>query len=211
MTLTRKTTLTLAATLLCLGTFSTNFSHAETLPDLSLQAKLNSTLRGNFAFTAWRSCVQSKSPIAGFDPVTHELLADAEAMSFVESGIVRFNGDGTLKADDIRVTMVGAPVIGTVPVQAGLKSSCQGTYAVNSDRSCSVKMTCSAQLPDNMMMTMNPFHYNGTIDMLYKTIAMTESDGTIQKISFSQNGSPTPIYSLERVCASSGTLINIGK
>lgn len=212
MTLTRKTSMTLAAALLCIGTISTNVSHADTPPDLSLQTKLNSTLRGNFAFTAWRSCVQSTVPnAAGFDPGSHALLTDAAAMSFVESGIVRFNGDGTLKADDIRVTMLTAPEIGKTPVQAGLRSSCQGTYAVNSDRSCSIKMTCSAQLPGNMVMTMNPFHYNGTIDLLYKTIAMTESDGTIQKISFSQSGSPTPIYSLERVCASSGTLINTGK
>jgi len=213
MTLTKKTTMTLAAALLCIGTINTNLSHADTTPDVSLQTKLNSTLRGNFAFTAWRSCVQSTVPNAtGFHPESHALLtADAEAMSFVESGIVRFNGDGTLKADDIRVTMVTAPEIGKAPVQAGLRSSCKGTYAVNSDRSCNIKMTCSAQLPGNIMMTMNPFHYNGTIDLLYKTIAMTESDGTIQKISFSQNGSPKPIYSLERVCASSGTLINSGK
>lgn len=202
----KKLRIIMAALLLCIATTGTNPLHAATTGEESQQAQLNSTLQGTYAFTAWRSCVQT--PYApGFDRTTHALLTDGESMSFVEAGTVRLNGNGSLKIVNARVTQIsnGTPSATTTPVVAGLRSSCTGTYAVRPDRSCSIDMTCSAQLPGNMLMTMKPFHYDGAIDTLNKTLTFSESDGGIQTITLLLNGSP--INTSERICASSGTMI----
>ena len=202
----------MAAALLCFAATGTNLLHAETTVDVEQQAMLNSSLLGKFAFSAWRACVQSKYPnVPGFDPISHAQLIDAESTSFSESGIVRFNGKGTLKIVDAQVISVGAPAVNSVPVMAGLRSSCTGTYAVHPNRSLDMVMSCSAQVPGNMTMTMGPFHYAGYIDLLNKTVTMSESDGTIQAIALSPTGSSTPLYTFERICASSGTLMQTGK
>ncbi|MBT1075670.1 hypothetical protein [Geobacter grbiciae] len=174
------------------------------------QALLNTLLKGSYAFTASRTCVQTPySP--GFDQTTRQLLTDGETVGFIESGTLTFSGTGSVKGDNITVAVMepAKAIAGSAPMQNGITSSCAGTYSVNPNRSYSATLTCTSQLGNGLSLAIGPAAYQGSVDVTQNMLTISETGGNIQAVTVAIGG--TPVQSFDRVCTSSGTLIRTGK
>lgn len=174
------------------------------------QALLNSLLKGSYAFTVSRTCVQTPySP--GFDQTTRQLLTTGETVGFIESGTLTFSGTGSVKGDNITVAVMepAKAIVGSAPMQNGITSSCAGTYSVNPNRSYSATLTCTSQLGNGLSLAIGPAAYQGSVDVSQNMLTISETGGNIQAVTVAIGG--TPVQSFDRVCTSSGTLVRTAK
>jgi hypothetical protein len=206
MTPTRRRTL--AASLALLIPVAAGAAETTAITPLQ-QAKLNALLRGNYAFTASRTCVQT--PYApGFNPATRQLLTDGETVGFIETGTLTFSGTGTVKGTDITVAIMepGKTTAGSVPMQNGIKSSCTGTYTVNPDKSYTTNLACTALRSDGIALAISPAAYRGASDSFQNTLTISETGGEIQTVQVTIGA--YLLQTFERICTSSGALVRTG-
>jgi hypothetical protein len=200
----------LSAVALVAGIAATTPAYAATTEATAQLATQNQILKGKFAFSAWRSCVET--PYApGFTPDTHTLTAEGKIVQYIESGVLTFNGAGLVSGSDISVTSMepGKMVIGDLPVQGGLKSACKGTYAVNANRSYTAQLNCQAPLPNGMTLSMGPFFYRGHVDLSASTLTFSEQEANVQTLTVKVGG--TPVHGFERICVSNGTMVRTAR
>jgi len=210
MKMTRIVPVALATAALATGIAATTSASAATTEGTSQLATQNQTLKGKFAFSAWRSCVET--PYApGFTPGAHELTGEGKTVQYIESGVLTFNGAGMVTGPDISVTSMepGKMAVGDVPVQGGLKSACTGTYTVNANRSFTAQLSCQAPLPNGMTLSMGPFFYRGQVDLSASTLTFSEQEANVQTVAVKVGD--TPVYGFERICVSNGTMVRTAR
>lgn len=214
MEMTRIVPVALATAALATGIAATTSASAATIEGTAHLATQNQTLKGKFAFSAWKSCVQPRveTPYTpGFAPDTHELTTEGKTVQYIESGVLTFNGAGLVTGSNISVASIepGKMAIGDVPVQGGLKSACTGTYAVYADRSYTAQLSCQAPLPNQMTLSMGPFLYRGQVDLSASTLTFSEQEANVQTVIMNMGDTPVPLF--ERICVSHGTLVRTAR
>jgi hypothetical protein len=170
---------------------------------------LNKLIRGEYAFTIYRSCIVTPTN-EGFDPETLELQTDAEHVIFVDAGIFHFDGKGKITTKEVKIIQLSANQLfpGQTPVVPGLSSSCEGNYNVKQNRrSYSAEFSCIAQLGGGAKLTITPFKAEGYIGRSRKTITINEIEGNIQDFTISLGD--IILQANERICTTSGTLVKI--
>ncbi|MRR34936.1 hypothetical protein EG829_09620 [bacterium] len=204
-------TSTLTSLAASLALLITATAGAADLPTVSpvQQAALNTLIKGSYAFTASRTCVQT--PYApGFDPETKALVNEGKTVGYIESGTLTFSGTGIVSGKDITVaTMEFAVPDPLVPMENRFKSSCTGTYTVSPDRSYSAILACTALRSDGVSLTISPAVYRGSVDLSQNMLTISETGGEIQTVRVALGD--YPLQTLERICTSSGTLVRTRK
>lgn len=118
---------TMSITTLCLASLLPALGHAA-------EGNLNSSVRGDYAFTGDAACIGSPNGFNGFHPAPPAYMA-----SFSVEGVRRFNGDGTGTILSGRVVGFGMgqnPSTGNLGIGAATVSTFTGafTYRVALDR-----------------------------------------------------------------------------
>ena len=172
------------------------------------RSKATALLRGTYAFTVYRSCIQT--PVApGFDPATLRLLVDGERALFVDTGIIDFDGKGGAKVSATEIVQLNPDLksAGQIPLVTGLSSSCEGTYAADRSMKFSSELTCVADLGNGVTLTITPFRAQGHIGRGANVVTTSEIEGTLQTTTVAAGD--VVLSKRERVCVTSGTLLKM--
>lgn len=168
--------------------------------------KLNSVINGDYAFSIWRSCIETSAD--GIEPQTLQLKTDGKKVDFIDTGVFRFDGKGNVTtAQTNKIIQMNPDQLGDreFPIVSGLKSVCKGTYSVNSNMSYTSELTCTADLGGGLTLTITPFVSEGQISEDKKVLTTGEIAGTLQTETISAGG--MILQTLDRVCITSGSLI----
>ena len=98
-----------------------------------------STINGSYGMTSSQSCV--RTPFAppsenGFDEATGTLLVEGESISSINSGVMKFNRDGSVIITEGKLTEILNDLTfpGDVPVSPLTSFSCEGEYHLHTGR-----------------------------------------------------------------------------
>ena len=169
-------------------------------------------LHGSYGFTLSEFCVESPRqapPVQAFDPDTRELLQDADAVTAVLNGIMRFHQRGQVFIEDTTISdlFIDTTQAGDVPIAIGTAVSCEGTYVVDWDRRVEITVDCSAELPNDVSVVIGPFELKGFVGRYGLTIPLSSNVGNIQTETVSVGG--IVVGQRERVCLLRGTLAKL--
>ena len=168
-------------------------------------------LSGDYGFTTLQSCVRTPyqaPPAAGFDPVTHALLVNAEAAEAIGSGVMSFSRDGTVSASVVGAELsVNQLAAGQTPETVGINYSCSGSYSLGAEHSVEVNFpSCSISTGDpNKLVSVGPLKFNGYMGINGRSLNLSLVDGILQKVSVA-NASGVVQAERQRVCVQSLSL-----
>ncbi|MFQ5881800.1 MAG: hypothetical protein ACE5I9_04935 [Candidatus Methylomirabilales bacterium] len=166
------------------------------------QESLNAQLRGDFAYTIFRGCINA------FDGLDEQLrlLGFGAPNTFVARGIVRFNRDGTGTADRFLLAIVSVPSPGAIPVTEG-ESTCDLTHTANPDGSITQAWQCAGIVTvgnrAGQNFTVDGIEFQSRISKGGRVLLLSDTDARVETITF-QGGTP-----LQRICNRSGIAIKI--
>ncbi|MFQ5839124.1 MAG: hypothetical protein ACE5HK_00205 [Candidatus Methylomirabilales bacterium] len=179
---------------------------------------LNALLRGDYAFTLTKVCVQgSLANVPGggdlFEPPPRlRLRGFAGRNTRVTQGIFRYNGDGTGSATArslLVIDNVGSP--GSSPVRQN-QFSCNLTYVVNPDRSFTQQLACAgtrlagafAELDPPEALTLEGVRHQGQIGIGRRVLVFSDTEVNVEE--FTATGIPSLLQS---ICGQSGTAVKL--
>ena len=192
------------------------------------QEQLNLLLNADYTFVLRQNCVVSPS---GFESViqpdgaeTFRLLGDATNVgNLVQTGTLRFNGDGTGEVlrganEALSIVAFGHPqtMAGGIPFQ-GIRagdSTCSLTYNVGADRmSVSTEVECTATNP-GVISALAPLRIRGRFNPSRQMLILSHTKPNVETIEIICDGcgvapDGTVLSTVERVCNRSGTAIKI--
>lgn len=186
------------ASLLWAGTVGADSEH----PDGS--RGLSKKIIGVYGMTFTQTCVLAPfqaPPAQGFDPDTKSLMTDAEIVSAVSSGVVRFHRDGRMTIEDGLLTEIFNARVssGDTPVVTGSKYTCDGSYEVNAKGHLSAELVCRVIAPQpGVEVTIQPFRLEGFVSKTAEHITLNAIDGNIQLVSVAVQGQV--VQERERIC-----------
>lgn len=192
------------------------------------QEQLNLLLNSNYTFVLRQNCVVSPS---GFESViqpdgaeTFRLLGDATNVgNLVQTGTLRFNGDGTGEVlsganETLSIVAFGHPqtMAGGIPFQgiSAEGSTCSLTYNVGADRmSFGTELECTFSDP-GVIRTLAPVRVRGRFDPSRQMLILSHTKPNVETIEIICDGcgvapDGTVLGTIDRVCVRSGTAIKI--
>jgi hypothetical protein len=175
-------------------------------------ARNQASLRGSYGMTLSQSCVSAPflpPPQIGIEPVTKTLLVDAEIISAVGTGIVHFSRDHSVTIDSAKLTEIlnNQIAAGDVPVIAGSRFSCGGTYALTGSNAISLEVACSVERDPPVTVNIQPLQYEGFVSHDRRSMTLSLIDGSVQKVTVSVAGQPVQVR--DRVCLQSVSLARL--
>lgn len=206
----------LGTVVVMLGTFAAGAAVAqESFADWEWgHSRIKAFLYGSYGFTLSEFCVETPrqpAPAEGFDPDTRTLLQDAEAVNAVLTGIMRFDRDDNVFIEDASISdlFIDLTNAGDVPIATGTPVSCEGTFAVDRRARLAVSLTCAAELPNNIDVTIEPFELDGFVGRFGGTVPISSTVGNIQTETIRVGGQV--VAERERVCLLRGTLAKLAR
>ncbi len=185
------------------------------------QDNMNGMLRGSYAFNETLVCAQAKADAEGmFPPLPHfveaapgvyQLLVEGETSTMANSGVVQFDGDGSMTETAMTLGIFHDRVsVGAFPAMSQPPTSCQGDYTVHPDRTVEVVLTCTQQIPGDIPLTatLGPFTYPGYLGADPRTVVLsivTPSLGTLTVVA----PDDSVVTAYEALCVSTQTLVRI--
>ncbi|HUV12961.1 MAG TPA: hypothetical protein VMY18_04905, partial [Acidobacteriota bacterium] len=182
---------------------------------------MNGLLRGTYAYTETLICVRPKAdenslfpPLPQFaevGPGIYQILYDGETLTMGNSGIVQFDGEGSVTeiGDSLGINhnSVSAGMIPVMP-QPGL--GCEGDYTVNSDRTVEKTVTCSQEIPGELplTLTLGPLAYTGYVGADPRNLVLSIANPAISSVTM-KAPDESVVTAYEGICASSQVLIRI--
>jgi len=164
-------------------------------------------LRGDYGFTLTQACVRTpfqRPPAAGFDSATHQLLVNAEAISAIGAGIMRFAKDGGVTVEDAAVSEVQLNQIaaGQVPVAPKTEFDCTGSYVLQPQNKIAVTLSCNAHVSQpGVTVTVAPFEFVGFLNHRGRVTSLSSVEGNLQTVTVAAGGQP--VQQRQRICAQS--------
>lgn len=163
----------------------------------------NQLLKGDYAYSQAETCVVTSSDapvIPTFDPVTLQLLGDAEVQNLQSRGISSFDGDGNWSSVGAGIGLsLGQTQAGDFPVGAPADDiSCEGTYSVSADRSVTLETSCVAP---SLGVSFGPRVLHARINADKKTLIFADTEPVIEEIKILG----TNFVVAERVCTAVAT------
>lgn len=157
----------------------------------------NQLLNGDYAYSQAETCIVTSSDapvIPTFDPVTLQLLGDAEVQNLQSRGISSFDGAGNWSGSGTGMGLsLDQTQAGDFPVGPPVAVSCEGTYSVSADRSFLLDYSCEAQA---LGLSFGPRILQGRISSDRKTLIIDDTETVIEELKILG----TNIVVAERVC-----------
>jgi hypothetical protein len=168
------------------------------------------SLRGEYGFNIAQSCVRTPfaaPPAGGFDLATRRLLVDGEVINASGLGVLRFERGGVVSVDNGVLTELlnDQTAAGQVPVSAGTKFSCKGTYSVAGGSKVAMSLQCAVtSAPPGLSIELGPFNYEGFVGHDRHSVVLSSVDASVHSVTVSAGG--TPVQQRERICVQNMTL-----
>ena len=175
-----------------------------TLPLQSMaqsQQGLNKRLKGDYAFTMARDCIQTEF---GFgSPPTFNLLSPGTTREASLAGMITYNGDGT---GTLMYTIL--QINNTFPSVIQSQTTCNITsYTVNPDNSYTEDLTCSGTIDAgpsaSQTFTITGLGNQGQIGRGGQTLLIMDIETNVETITLSASGTRM------RICGRSGHAIRV--
>jgi hypothetical protein len=160
-------------------------------------------ISGDYRVVITQMCVRTPyqpPPASGFDPNTHQLLADGETVTAIGSGLLRFAEDGTVQMlEGVQTEVsVNQAAPGKVPVAPPTQLACSGTYTLR-QRKVALSVSCDVNTPQpGVTVRLGPLSFEGYIDSRQHSISLTDAGANIQTITVSVAGNP--VQQRQRIC-----------
>ena len=176
-----------------------------TLPLQSMaqqQRGLNNRLKGDYAFTMARDCIQNTAGFADPPPLT--LLSNGNVSTRGASivGIITYNGDGTGTSMSTNLQ-----INHTFPSVSQSHNECDITYAVNPDNSYTEDLECSGMIDAGpsagVPFTLMGGGRQGQIGRGGKTLLIIDTESNVETLILSES------VTRLRICWRSGHAIKI--
>lgn len=165
------------------------------------------SLRGAYGFSLSQSCVRAPfqvPPAAGFDPITRQLLVDAELVSGFGTGQLKFARDGVVTLEEGHLTEITANQLtaGSKPVSDGTRFGCKGTYSVQPSGKLGVSLSCNVVVPQpGPTVTLQPLNFEGFIAADKRSINLSTVKPEVHTVTVSNGG--VVLQQRERICLQS--------
>lgn len=174
-----------------------------TLPLQSMaqsQQGLNHRLKGDYAFTLVRDCIQTAAGFA--PPPALTLLSPGTTRGASIVGMITYNGDGT--GTSISTTL---QVNNTAISVSQSQSTCDITYAVNPDNSYTEQLTCSGTIlagpSAGQTFTITGSSRQGQIAQGGQALLIAGIETNVETVNLSTSGTR------QRICGRSGHAIKV--
>lgn len=162
----------------------------------------NQLLKGDYAYSQAETCVVTSSDapvIPTFDPVTLQLLGDAEVQNLQSRGISSFDGAGNWSGTGTGMGLsLDQTQAGDFPVGPPVTVSCEGTYSVSVDRSFLLDYSCDAPA---LGISFGPRVLQGRISSDRKTLIIDDTETGIEELKILG----TNVVVAERICTAIAT------
>ena len=164
-------------------------------------------LKGSYGFSLTQSCVRTPfqtPPVAGFDPVTHQLLVDGEVINSAGLGVLRFLRDGGVSVEDGFLTELSTAAVsaGQTPVSTGTKFVCTGSHGQAAGGKMTLSLSCTVVgTPPGQTVTLNPLNFEGFVGQDRQSITLTSAQNEVHSVTVSVGG--TVVKQRERICLQS--------
>ena len=174
-----------------------------TLPLQSIaqqQRGLNNRLKGDYAFTMARDCIQTVDGFGSFP--TLNLLSDGTTRGASIVGIITYNGDGTGTSMSTNLQ-----INHTFPSVSQSQATCDISYTVNPDNSYTEDLECSGMIDAGpsagVPFTLMGGGRQGQIGRGGKTLLIIDTESNVETLILSES------VTRLRICWRSGHAIKI--
>jgi hypothetical protein len=169
-------------------------------------------LSGKYGMALSQVCVLAPvgpPPATGFEAKTGRLLADAETVSAVSHGLMRFEASGATSIEGVLTEIFHEKVkAGDSPVTAGHKYGCRGSYKLDDGGTLAVELACEVEPPKpDMTITLKPFHLTGYVGRNREDLNLTAAEGNVQTLEVAVGG--RVVQQRERICNQSLSLTSL--
>lgn len=164
------------------------------------QQGLNNRLKGDYAYTLVRDCIQN---VAGFGPPPAlNLLSAGTTRGASIVGVLTYNGDGT-GTSMYTILQINNTAISVNQSQ----TTCDITYAVNTDNSYTEQLSCSGTVlagpSEGQTFTITGIGRQGQIAQGGQALLIADIETNVETLNLSTSGP------FKRICARSGHAIKV--